>query len=116
MIETCYVPKETLGTSSQSKILVNHHCQQYLHPVFDCRSPEYERTDLHQVSAIDAYFDIRIGYGEITVLIDNTCFTLDEFLDGRIRPPRNAIAIFIVLTTVIVESMRHLMPNHHTDA
>ena len=56
-------------------------------------------------------FDSIIG-----ILIDDTLFSLIELSNGAIRPPWNTIAVFIVLTTIVIETMSNFMAANHADA
>ena len=66
-------------------------------------------------SARDSDFFVRLNHRVITVLIDDTCLALVEGGDRLVRPPWNLIAIFVVLSTHIIEPMGDLMANDHAD-
>jgi hypothetical protein len=52
----------------------------------------------------------------ITILFDNACFTFDEFLDCFFTPPWNTVAIFIKLSTGIIEAVCYFMSNNDTNS
>lgn len=62
------------------------------------------------------HLHVDLGHRVVTVLLDDAGFAFDEFRNGFIRPPRYPITVLIELSTRIVETMRDLVANHHTDA
>ena len=79
----------------------------------DCRTESSVVFNTQRENETDR--DVQMGHTVIAVLFDNTGFAFVEPLYGFIGPPRNSITILVVLSTSVIESMRHFMSNDHTN-
>ena len=52
----------------------------------------------------------------VTVLINDAFLPFVEAIDRLGCPPENAIALFVVLPSVVVEAVRNFVSDHRADA
>ena len=51
----------------------------------------------------------------VAILVDKALCLFSEGLDGLLGPPWNRVAISVILSTLIVKSMRYFVANDHSN-
>ena len=58
----------------------------------------------------------RIGHDDIVVLLNQDIGTLRKTLSVILSPPVLQVTILIVITALVIKSVRHLVSNHHANS
>ena len=72
--------------------------------------------DVFSLSLFSSHLLIHPFHHVVIVLINDTLLSLNEVFHGLMSPPRNFIAMLIVSSTIIIESMSDLMSNDRSNA
>lgn len=83
-------------------------------PLSCFRKKSYSLFSISNINS-QAYIQIDFLGCVVTVLLDNTLGLFQKFLLGALRPPINQIAVFVKLTTLVVETVGDFVANHEAN-